>query len=159
MPVKKQQPPNTPSHLEAHIGFWLRLVSNQVSARFQAAVQVQADCSVTEWVALRVLFDKPATGHGELIAALGMTKGATSKIISRLEARGLVKRLFAAGSSREQLIALTAAGRQLVPRLAALADENDRHFFAALSPAEQAGLTAALKKLVALHQLSGPPIN
>jgi DNA-binding MarR family transcriptional regulator len=152
---KKNAPP---SRLDAHLGFWLRFVSNQVSARFQSVVE-EEECSVTEWVALRVLFDQAATSHNTLIEALGMTKGATSKVISRLEARGLVKRVLAEGSNREQLIMLTLTGKKLVPRLAALADENDAYFFKVLSQAERSAFTTALKKLVEVHNLPGPPIN
>lgn len=114
---------------------------------------------MTEWVALRALYDKPGTNHADLIQALGMTKGATSKVVTRLEERGLVKRGMVEGSSREQLIALTRKGMELVPRLAAIADENDAYFFEHLSASEQAVLLNALKGLVAHHGLQGPPIN
>ena len=58
-------------------------------------------------------------------------------MISRLEVRGLVKRQLAAERNREQLILLTAAGRKLVPQLAALADENDAHFLPFYRPTNQ----------------------
>ena len=77
--------------LDAHLGFWLRFVSNHVSARFQKLLEAQGT-TLTEWVALRTLFDKPHTTHAELIDALGMTKGAASKVISRLEEKGLALR-------------------------------------------------------------------
>lgn len=149
----------SPSPLDAHLGFWLRLVSNHVSARFKSLVEECEGCSVTEWVALRALFAKPGISHANLIQALGMTKGATSKVITRLEERGLAKRNMAAGSSREQLIVLTQKGRNIVPRLAAIADENETHFFGHLSEMEQAALFDALKGLVAQHMLQGPPVN
>ncbi|MFO1369222.1 MAG: MarR family winged helix-turn-helix transcriptional regulator [Marinagarivorans sp.] len=148
-----------PSQLDDHLGFWLRLVSNQVSARFQSLVYERAGCSVSEWVLLRVLYEQSATGHNELIKTLGMTKGAISKVISRLEVRGLVKRQLAAERNREQLILLTAAGKKLVPQLAALADENDAHFFALLSADESIALSSALKKIAALHHLTAPPLE
>ncbi len=66
--------------------------------------------SVTEWVPLRTLYDKPGTSHADLIQALGMTKGATSKVVTRLEEQGLVKREMAEGSNREQMIVLTLKG-------------------------------------------------
>ena len=58
------------SQLDDHLGFWLRLVSNQVSARFQSLVYERAGCSVSEWVLLRVLYEQSATGHNELIKTL-----------------------------------------------------------------------------------------
>lgn len=159
MPTHKNKPAAAPSHLDDHMGLWLRLVSNQVSARFQSLLYARAGCSVSEWVLLRVLYNQSATGHTELIKALGMTKGATSKVISRLETRGLVKRQLAAERNREQLILLTAAGKKLVPQLAALADENDAYFFALLSANEKTALSSALKKIAAWHQMTAPPLD
>lgn len=148
-----------PSPLEAHLGFWVRFVSNNVSARFESLLAEYEGCSVTEWVALRALYNKPSTNHADLIQALGMTKGATSKIVTRLEERGLAQRKMAEGSGREQLVILTPKGRDMVPRLAALADENDAHFFGHLSELEQTALFNVLKGLVTQHKLQGPPIN
>ena len=88
--MKKTPPISAPSALEAHLGFWLRSVSNHVSSRFASLLEAQA-CSVTEWVALRTLFDRREATHAELIQALGMTKGAASKVVSRLEEKGLAK--------------------------------------------------------------------
>lgn len=148
-----------PSSLEAHLGYWLRLVSNHVSARFQQLVETQEGCSVTEWVALRALYDRSATTHADLIQALGMTKGATSKIVSRLEERGLAKRTLVPGRHRDQVIVLTAKGLKLVPRLAACADANDAHFFGHLSPREIQTLMHTCQSLVAHHHLPGPAVD
>jgi DNA-binding MarR family transcriptional regulator len=52
--------------------------------RFQQLLE-QKGVTVTEWVALRTLWSQDVTTHAELIDALGMTKGAASKVVSRLE--------------------------------------------------------------------------
>jgi len=104
---------HTPSPLEAHLGFWLRFVSNHVSIRFQQLLEDKG-VTVTEWVALRTLWSQDETTHAELILALGMTKGAASKVVSRLEEKGLAERRLAEGRAREQCLALTAAGKALV---------------------------------------------
>ena len=143
--------------LDAHLGFWLRFVSNHVSARFQKLLEAQGT-TVTEWVALRTLFDKPHTTHAELIDALGMTKGAASKVISRLEEKGLALRQQAEGSAREQRLSLTDAGRALVPTLADQADQNEEHFFGHLSPEQRAVLVQTFQGLVTHHQLKQVPV-
>lgn len=149
--------PTFPSPLEAHLGFWLRFVSNHVSARFEALLAAQGT-TVTEWVALRTLFGRRQTRHADLIDALGMTKGAASKVLSRLEAKGWAKRQSARDGAREQALSLTAAGRALVPRLAAQADLNEEHFFGHLGAAERQALTAACQRLVAHHRLKQVPV-
>jgi DNA-binding MarR family transcriptional regulator len=146
------------SPLEAHLGFWLRYVSNHVSTRFQTLIEAEG-VTVSDWVALRTLWDAPHSTHASLIQALGMTKGAASKIVSRLEERGLAHRLLAEGSGREQVLALTPAGRRLVPRLAALADANDAHCFAPLSAAQREALQQSLQQLVHAHGLQEIPVR
>ena len=47
----------TPSDLTAHLGFWLRAVSNEVSQAF-AAKLASRDVTVAEWVTLRSLFGR-----------------------------------------------------------------------------------------------------
>lgn len=141
--------------LEAHLGFWLRAVSNQVSARFQGLLEARG-VTVTEWVALRTLLDREQAGHAALIDALGMTKGAASKVISRLEEKGLARRQRAEG--REQMLGLTPRGRALVPRLAALANANDEHFFGHLPEPVRRMLMDTMQGLAAHHRIRTPPL-
>jgi DNA-binding MarR family transcriptional regulator len=144
--------------LEAHLGFWLRFVSNHVSLRFQKLLEARG-VTVSEWVALRTLLAQGETSHSALILALGMTKGAASKVISRLEEKGLARRQLAAGRAREQVLVLTPQGKTLVPRLAALADANDAHFFGHLPDAERRLLMDTLQALVVQHQLKEVPTS
>lgn len=148
----------TPSPLEAHLGFWLRFVSNHVSIRFRQLLEDKG-VTVSEWVALRTLWSQEETTHTELIQALGMTKGAASKLVSRLEEKGLAGRQLADGRAREQILSLTAAGQALVPQLAALADANEAHFFGHLSAAERTAMTQAMQALVQHHQLKALPAD
>jgi len=134
----------------------MRFVSNQVSARFEAELATH-EVSVTEWVALRALYAQSVTTHASLIDALGMTKGAASKVISKLEIKGLLVRDFVDGGAREQVLTLTAAGRRLVPKLAKLADQNDDYFFAHLGDEQRQALIAVLQDLVAHHQMKQVP--
>jgi DNA-binding MarR family transcriptional regulator len=154
MPSRKAK--TAPSPLEAHLGFWLRFVSNHVSIRFQQLLE-EKGVTVTEWVALRTLWSQRETTHATLIQALGMTKGAASKVVSRLEEKGLAERQLVDGRAREQGVGLTAAGKALVPRLAALADANDAHFFGHLTATERQALTQVMQALVQHHQLKDIP--
>lgn len=154
--MKNSKASTPPSPLEAHLGFWLRFVSNHVSSRFQQRLEAK-NVTVTEWVALRTLWAQGETSHAQLIQALHMTKGATSKVISRLEEKGLARRQLADGQARAQCLALTPKGRKLVPTLAALADANDEHFFGHLPPAQRQALMQAMQALVQHHQLQEIP--
>ena len=140
------------------MGFWLRFVSNYVSAGFQRLVEAHG-VSVSEWVALRQLYGVGEATAAELMDALGMTKGAVSKIITRLQHKGLVSRATVDADRRAQQIVLSSAGRKLVPRLARLADANDEAFFGHLDPAVREQLARAMQDLVRTHELKQIPVQ
>lgn len=143
------------SQLESHVGFWLRFVSNHVSGRFRKLVE-GAGVTVSEWVALRSLHGEGATST-DLVESLGLTKGAVSKVVERLAQKGLVERVQDPRDGRVQRLALTPAGRELVPRLAALADANDEHYFGVLAPESRLLLEQLLRELVRAHRLTQFP--
>lgn len=146
------------SELESHLGYWLRFVSNHVSNAFRAKVEARG-VSVSEWVVLRQLYAGQHTAAGCIAAAVGMTKGALSKIVARLEQKRLIERTVDTLDRRQQGLTLTASGRALVPALARCADENDVEFFGHLSPQARRELLELLRELVRHHRLESVPVD
>ena len=147
------------SRLKAHIGFWMRLVSNNVSQAFASKLEASG-VTVAEWVILREMYggDK-STSPSQVAELIGLTRGAVSKLIERLLHKGLVTRAEASGDRRYQDIKLTHKANTLVPELVALADQNDEEFFSILAKEEKKQLTAILKKIATLHKLTKVPIE
>lgn len=156
--IMSKQPLPDVSPLEAHLGFWMRFISNQVSGNFEKLLR-QRDMSVSEWVVMRTLYQRDGVSHAELQFTLGMTKGATSKIVSRLETRSLLERRLAEHGSRDQLLTLTADGNQLLPELAAIADQNDEWFFGHLPKQQREELTRIMQALGLHHQITQVPVD
>jgi DNA-binding MarR family transcriptional regulator len=155
--VKDAQAPDlTVSDLKKHLGFWLRFVSSHVSHAFARKLLASA-VTVAEWVVLREMFDEEETSPGVLAERIGMTRGGVSKLVDRLVYKKLITRRHRSDDRRFQSIALTPAGRRLIPQLAALADQNDEEFFHPLSARERAALIATMKKLVQAHGLQTLP--
>lgn len=146
------------SPLDAHLGYWLRSVSNHVSHAFSQKVAAR-DVTVAEWVLLRQLYEHERLAPSRLADDMHMTRGAISKLVDRLSAKALVKRSQVEGAQRCQDVALTAAGRALVPRLAALADENDDEFFGHLKSAERATIEKFLKDIVRRAGITDVPVD
>ena len=145
--------------LTVHVGFWMRLVSNHVSYAFAHKLKASG-MTVAEWVVLREMYSREDTTSPGAVAELtGLTRGAVSKLISRLLAKGLVTRKESTSDRRYQDIELTSAAVALVPRLAKLADQNDEEFFAVLSKSERTSLTRTLKKIASHHQLTKMPVG
>jgi DNA-binding MarR family transcriptional regulator len=144
------------SDLRVHVGFWLRFVSNHVSHAFARKLHLSG-VTVAEWVVMREMFDNEETSPGMLAEGIGLTRGGVSKLVDRLVGKGLVTRRERADDRRFQSVSLTAAGRRMLPQLAALADDNDEEFFHPLSAKERAALIATMKKLVQAHDLQTLP--
>ena len=147
-----------PSTLEDHAGYWLRYVSNHVLHAFARKVEAQG-VTVAEWVLLREMLDAGAANPSQLADAVGMTRGAVSKLVERLSRKKLAVRSPSEGDRRYQTVELTAAGKRLVPVLAQLADENDREFFGHLKPEERAKLVNLLQDIVRRHGWKDLPVD
>ena len=148
--------PVAPSHLTSHLGYWLRHVSNHVSQAFARKVE-QEGVTVAEWVILRELFDQAEVAPARLAERLGLTRGAISKLADRLLSKGLILRREHEADARAHLLALSDAGRDLVPRLSALADRNDAEFFDHLTQDERETLERVLRAIVERRGLKTIP--
>lgn len=145
------------SDLTAHIGFWLRMVSNHVSHAF-AAKLADKDVTVAEWSLLRTLYGKAPTPPSRLAEEMGLTRGAITKLADRLIAKALVSREASLDDGRAQTLTLTDLGRHIVPDLAALADRTDADFFQCLTGDERDALRCLLKSLAERGRMTAVPI-
>jgi DNA-binding MarR family transcriptional regulator len=147
-----------PSHLTSHLGYWLRHVSNHVSQAFARKVEREG-VTVAEWVVLRELYGQVEVAPSRLAERLGLTRGAISKLADRLLAKGLMLRRENEADARAHLLALSDAGREIIPRLSALADQNDAEFFEHLNEAERETVERVMKDIVERRGLKIIPTN
>lgn len=147
----------TDGPLAAHLGFWLRFVSNHVSGAFRQKLATRG-VSVAEWALMRELPDGGAS-PSEMAVRLGMTRGGVTKLADKLVGRGLIDRAIGAPDRRRQTLSLSAAGRRLVPQLAALAEANEREFFGHLPKPAVDLLIARMRALVEHHGLRSIPVE
>jgi DNA-binding MarR family transcriptional regulator len=150
--------PTLVSPLESHLGYQLRIVSNAVSQSFARSVEEEG-VTVAEWVLMRVLHDFESLAPTALAERMGMTKGAITKLASRLVAKGLAKREANPDDKRAQTLSLTSRGRSLVPSLARIADENDAAFFDRLTASDRGNLNRILERIARLRGLRNVPTD
>jgi DNA-binding MarR family transcriptional regulator len=146
------------SDLSAHVGYWLRYVSNHVSQAFARKMEAHG-VTVAEWVLMRQLLDEEALAPSHVADRMGMTRGAISKLADRLIAKSMLVRAADPKDGRAQTLALTSAGRALVPKLAALADSNDAEFFDHLRSKDRAALLRILGEIVKQRGLKSLPVD
>ena len=148
----------SPSELTDHTGYWMRMVSNAVSQGF--ARKVSGDgVTVAEWSFMRALYDLQPTPPSVLAESMGMTKGAISKLADRLVAKGLIERAESQEDRRAHSLSLTKEGRDKIPVLASLADQNDVEFFGVLTKEEHGALDRILRVLAERRELKAIPVD
>ncbi|WP_372477166.1 MarR family winged helix-turn-helix transcriptional regulator [Streptomyces olivaceus] len=107
--------------------------------------------------ALRRAGDPFERAPGELAAHTMVTTGAMTKRIDRLERAGLVTRRRATGDGRGRVVALTAAGRELIDQAFTEHMRNEHRLMSALSRDEASALEALLTAWLARVEHGGGP--
>ncbi|MET0308557.1 MAG: MarR family transcriptional regulator [Sphingomonas sp.] len=89
-----------------------KIMSTYVESKFTGF-----DLSFQQWIALKVVRDGVVGNAGELATELGITTGATTRMIDLLETRGLMARDRSANDRRVVRLTITQAGRDTVESL------------------------------------------
>lgn len=144
------------SRLDAHVGYWLRYVSNQYS---QALNRKLGDKGLTlaDWIALRELYEGDLTPSA-LAERLGMTRGAVSKLARKLVSSLMIEQT-SSGEGRTQVLSLTEHGRTVLRVLAVLLDTADQEFFGHLDPDTRALIVATMRDIVRRRGLRDTPAD
>ena len=106
---------------------------------------------------LRELHKRGQAASGELADSLGLTRGAVSKIVDKLDAKDWIRTEAKEGDSRFRLLSLTRVGRRNLPVIAAIADQNDARYFDCLSAGEKSTLRELLIKLADHNHINDIP--
>jgi DNA-binding MarR family transcriptional regulator/GNAT superfamily N-acetyltransferase len=103
--------------------------------------------SLTE---MRVLYELAYSAQltaSDLIARLGLDGGYLSRILSRFEHNGLLRKTSAAHDARQSILALTTRGRKTFTPLEEASKQDVRRLLARLSEPGQAQLLAAMQSI------------
>ena len=95
----------------------------------------------------RIIFELARQDQAEVVEIrrwLDLDAGYLSRLLSRFEADGLVRRSRSPGDGRRQVTSLTQVGRALFGRLDALANEQIRGLLAPIPAGRRSRLTAAM---------------
>ena len=150
-------PPRVPE-LTAHLGYWLRQVSNHVSYAFARKLAAR-DVTVAEWAVMRALYGRKSTPPSQLADDMALTRGAVSKLADRLISKGLIVKEPNPDDGRAHKLKLTKAGMSLVPDLAALADQNETECFSQIPDNDRQVLERILKDTVARLGIVAIPLE
>ncbi|GAA2649183.1 MULTISPECIES: MarR family winged helix-turn-helix transcriptional regulator [Nonomuraea] len=127
------------SNLLAQSWCTLSALHNRIDGHVERALQAAHELSVREFSAMLLLSGQHSGegGHlrmNQLADALGLSQSATTRLVTRLEDRGLLSRYLCATDRRGIYTEVTAAGRELLDQAR---PTNDAALKEALDEAEQ----------------------
>lgn len=101
---------------------------------------------------LHTLADRPSISVNELAALTHTHQSSVSVVVSRLAARGLVKRAVARDDRRRMVLSLTAKGKRVAGKAPDVPQERLVRGIAALRSSRRQQLAASLTQLAAVMQ-------
>lgn len=135
---------------DAQRGAWLGLlrVHRDVVRRLDAALSREHGLTLAEWDALVHVAGRRVR-MGELAQHVLLSASGMTRMMERLESRGLVERHRGEADARESWATITRAGLDLLARAAPTHNEElEAHFLHALTPQETETLAALMQKVV-----------
>lgn len=133
--------------LHGSMGYLVNRLAGSMHAAFDRRAEA-LDVTAAQWAVLIALFNDDAATPGELTRFVGVDGAAITRLLDRLEAKGLVAREPHASDRRAVMIRLTDAGRRLTPQIVAISREENERFLEALNMEEREQFLTLLHQLV-----------
>ncbi len=137
--------------VDDYLAYLLARASHLVSRGFHAQLTARG-VPVGEWRVLATLAGGRPLTVGELAARVLMKQPTVTKLVIRLEGRGLVRRTPVAGDRRKVHVHITEAGERTVAPLIAAARRHEAEVLEGLDEGEVAALKRALRHVI--HRLA-----
>ena len=106
------------------------------------------DISAAQFIVLATLVNGEADSASGLCKGISYDPGAMTRMLDRLEQKGLIKRTPRPDDRRTMNLALTAEGKALIPKLAAAKEAVQARFLRGFSKSEVRTLEALLNRML-----------
>ncbi|GAA1957120.1 MarR family winged helix-turn-helix transcriptional regulator [Amycolatopsis minnesotensis] len=127
------------------LSYRMHRVANAISRSASTRYRRDFDVSLGEWRTLALLGEDPALTLNKLAARAGLDKAQMSRVVTKLDERGLLVR--ESGAGRSTRLSLSRKGKSVYQGLIEAANERNDAFLVCLTPAEREALDSALDKL------------
>ncbi len=137
------------SDMELHSSsiYWLGRLATQMQESFNGSV-AEYDVSWAQWMVLNAVYFEKAKTPAQIAQHIGVDRSAITRLVDRLEAKGLVLRSRENADRRSINIELTSKGRNLIPVLLDSAQTHEQRFFELLNENEQQNFFRGLSVLL-----------
>ena len=130
-----------------NLGYLLNRCAAQMAQRFQRELDPYG-ISLAQWGALLAIHQLGQALPSDVAARVGIDRGATTRLIARMEEKGLVERQANARDGRSVVLSLSSATRSLMPELIALSKRVNQEALGALPAKDRAALMSTLDRLL-----------
>jgi DNA-binding MarR family transcriptional regulator len=150
---------------DAHVPIELLLgggsLIHQVGRELDTALGRQlAQLGLTAQQAALLLWSaRQETSPSQLVALLGTDTAGVSRLVDRLETKGLIRRRNHPGDRRSIVIELSAQGHTLVPRLPPIFGQISMRLLAGFSAEEVQQLTTLLERMLGNLRSTENPVD
>lgn len=127
--------------------YWLGRLATQMQEAFNGAV-AEHGVSWAQWMVLNAVYFDRAKTPAQIAQHIGVDRSAITRLVDRLEAKGLVARSRENADRRSINIELTTRGRNLVPKLITTAQQNEERFISVLGENEKSNFFRGLSRLL-----------
>jgi MarR family transcriptional regulator, lower aerobic nicotinate degradation pathway regulator len=125
--------------------------AHQTSIALFAQEMLAFDVTAVQFAIMQALLDNPGADQITVAQQVALDAATSGSVISRLEARGWLRREADAADKRRKLMWLTAEGRKAANQMKKPVQKVQDRLLAALSAQEQAQLVGLLKKINAIE--------
>lgn len=145
----------TSRRIDDLLPYLLARASVLISRRFYALLKRQG-MPVNEWRALAVLSDGGGVILGDLANMILSEQSTTTRLIARMEKRGLVEKRVDPADRRRTLLFITTAGQRAIDGLMTQALAIDAEILDGFDPARGARLKDDLVALIDAFEIAPP---
>jgi DNA-binding MarR family transcriptional regulator len=150
-----QQVPDPPGYyqggaqwkIDESIGYLVRKLSHSFQLHIDARMQARG-LTHSQWAPLLLIANGKGDTASALARELGVDTGATTRMVDRLEAKGLLNRLWCEQDRRVVHLKLTEQGRALTETIPDALAEVLNHHLRGFSRAEVQLMTANLRRML-----------
>lgn len=135
------------SGLYDHAGYWLSRLQAEMHGQLERRLATHG-VTAAQWGVLIALHQGASETVRGLAAFLAVDGGAVTRLIDRLESKGLVERQVDRADRRSVILSLSEGGRALIGPLVQAVDEHDAEVLQGLSSAERRQFMGALSRLL-----------
>ena len=130
-----------------NLGYLLNRCAGQIAALFQSELEPYG-VTLAQWGAMLAIYEKGAASPSDIAARVGIDRGATSRLIARMEANGLVERRAHAKDGRSAVLSLSAKAQANMPALIARSKAVNREVLDLLPEGGGSDLLVLLSQLL-----------